>query len=148
MDKEKIIKAGKIASEAKKYARLIAKKGMPLLELAEKIETKIAELGGKPAFPVNLSINDIAAHYTPSHDDKTLASGLLKIDLGVHVDGWTADTAFSLDLENNEENKRLILVAELALKNASKTIRYGVNNNEIGKIIEETISTQSCASFI
>jgi len=148
MDKEKILQAGKIASEAKKYARIISKKGMPLLELAEKIEAKIEELGGKPAFPVNLSIDDVAAHYTPGHDDKAVAHGLLKIDLGVHIDGWTADTATSIDLENNEENKRLILASELALKEASKKIKFNVNNNEIGREIEETISSGEISPII
>src|SRR3989304_502867 len=148
LNKEKIFKAGKIASEAKKYARIISKKGMPLLELAEKIEAKIEELGGKPAFPVNLSIDDVAAHYTPGHDDKAVAHGLLKIDLGVHIDGWTADTATSIDLENNEENKRLILASELALKEASKKIKFNVNNNEIGREIEETISSGEISPII
>ena len=105
MDKEKIIKAGKIAAEAKIFARSLVKPGVSLLEIANKIEAKIIELGGKPAFPCILSINEIAAHYTPSYDDETKASGLLKVDLGVHVDGWIADTAFSLDLEGLEENK-------------------------------------------
>lgn len=148
LSKEKILKAGRIASDVKKYARTIAKKGTPLLELAEKIESKIVELGGKPAFPVNLSINDVAAHYTPSHDDKTTANGLLKIDLGVSVDGWIADTAFSLDLENNEENKRLILASDLALEAASKTIRLNVKNNQIGKEIEEAISSGEISPII
>src|SRR5437016_6337417 len=92
------VKAGKIAVETIAYAKTIVKKGTPLLELAEKIEAKIVALGGKPAFPVNLSINEIAAHYSPSYDDKTLASGLLKVDIGVHVEGFVADTAFSVDL--------------------------------------------------
>ncbi|MEX2016860.1 MAG: type II methionyl aminopeptidase [Candidatus Pacearchaeota archaeon] len=148
LNKQKIIQAGKIASEAKKYARTIAKKGTPLLDIAEKIEAKIEELGGKPAFPVNLSIDEVAAHYTPSHDDKTLAQGLLKIDIGVHIDGWVADTALSVDLENNEENKRLILVSELALKNASKIIKLNVKNSEIGKIIEESISSGEISPVI
>ena len=148
MNKEKILKAGKIASGAKKYARTIAKKGTTLLEIAEKIETKIIELGGKPAFPVNLSIDDVAAHYTPSYGDKTIAHGLLKIDLGIHVDGWIADTAFSIDLENNEENKRLILASELALKAASEKIKFNVNNNEIGKEIEEAISSGEISPII
>ena len=147
-DKEKILQAGKIASEVKKYARTIVKKGVPLLEIAEKIEAKIEQLGGKPAFPVNLSINDIAAHYTPNHDDKTIASGLLKVDFGVHVDGWVADTAFSIDLENNEENKRLILASELALEIASKTIKLGVTNSRIGKEIEESISSGEISHII
>src|SRR3989339_707888 len=55
LNKEKIIRAGKISSEVKAYARTIIKKGIPLLEIAEKIESKIIELGGKPAFPTNLS---------------------------------------------------------------------------------------------
>ena len=97
MDKNKIIKAGEIAYEVKKYARSIIKKDMLLLEIAELIEGKIKELGGEIAFPVNLSINDVAAHYTPNHNDETKANGLLKIDIGIHVDGWIADTAFSLD---------------------------------------------------
>src|SRR3990167_10978834 len=117
-DKEKILQAGKIASEARAYARTIIKRGVPVLEIAEKIEEKIEQLGARPAFPVNLSINSIAAHYTPSHDDKTLAHGLLKVDLGGHIDGWVADTAFSLDLENSEENKKLISASEKALENA------------------------------
>jgi len=106
--KEKIIKAGKIASEIKTWIKPQIKKGTLLVEIAEKIESKIIELGGKPAFPTNLSINEIAAHFTPSHEDKTVAEGLLKVDFGVHVDGFIADTAFSLDLENSAENKKLI----------------------------------------
>ena len=98
MSKEKIFRAGKIAAEAKEYARKIIKKGMFLLEIADKVEGKIIELGGKPGFPLNLSVNDEAAHYTPSYNDTKIAEGLLKVDLGVHVDGFIADTAFSFDL--------------------------------------------------
>jgi len=143
MDKQKIIQAGNIASQVKIYARTIIKKGTLLLEIAEKIETKILELGGKPAFPVNLSIDNIAAHYTPSHDDKALAHGLLKVDIGVHIDGWIADTAFSLDLENNEENKKLIIASEKALENALGLVKSqtSVGLKEIGKTIQKTIET-------
>ncbi|MEM3091475.1 MAG: type II methionyl aminopeptidase [Candidatus Pacearchaeota archaeon] len=138
-DKEKIIKAGKIASEVKKYAREIIKPGINLLEIAEAIETKINELGGKPAFPVNLSINNIAAHYTPNYDDKLLAYGLLKVDFGVHVDGWIADNSFSIDLENKEENKKLIKASEEALSSALKILRLNTPTNKIGQVISETI---------
>lgn len=164
LDKEKILKAGKITKETRDYAKTIVKKGVSLLEIAEKIETKIEDLGGKPAFPTNLSINEIAAHYTPSYDDKTLAHGLIKVDFGVHVDGWTADNSISFDLEGSEENKKLISAAEEALKNAIKLVEESVNNkkdgvgssnssssqgrvggedifaNEIGKVIESTIN--------
>ena len=99
-DIEQLKKAGQIARDAVAYARSIVKKDMLLLDIANVIETKIIELGGKPAFPVNLSINDIAAHATPAYDSAEKAYGLLKVDIGAHVDGWIADTAFSVDLEN------------------------------------------------
>ncbi|HOW36883.1 MAG TPA: type II methionyl aminopeptidase [Candidatus Pacearchaeota archaeon] len=145
---EKIIAAGKILSQTREYAKKFIKKGMPLLEIAEKIETKIVELGGKPAFPTNLSINDIAAHYTPSYNDETLAEGLLKIDLGAHIDGWVADGAFSIDLENKEENKKLIKASEDALKNAVVSVKKQELVGKVGKIIQETIESQKASPII
>ncbi len=138
MNKQSILKAGQISQEVKKYAKSFIKKDTPLLEIAEKIEDKIIELGGKPAFPTNTSINEVAAHYTPSHDDETKAHGLLKIDLGVHIDGWIADTAFSLDLENSEENKKLIEASKSALDNAIKLIKNSLGenaNNKNGSVV-------------
>jgi len=137
-EKDKTIQAGKIAAQVKEYAKGFIEPGMPLLEIAEKIEQQIKDLGGEPAFPTNLSINDIAAHYTPSHDDKTTAYGLLKVDIGVQIDGWIADTAFSLDLEESAENKNLIEVAKKALENAKSIIKAGISTDEIGKEIYRT----------
>ena len=93
-------------------------------------------------FPVNLSINDISAHYTPSHDDETKASGLLKVDIGVHIDGFIADTAFSLDLENSDLNKKLIEVSEKALQEAIKIAKPETEIWKIGEKIQETITEQ------
>jgi methionyl aminopeptidase len=138
---QKIIKAGKIAQEVKKYIRPLIKKGTPLLELAEKIEKKIFELKGKPAFPTNLSINEIAAHFTPSYNDETLAHGLIKVDLGVSIDGFISDTAFSVDLENSNENKKLIEASEKALEEAEKTIKKDVTIGAIGKSIQKAIES-------
>lgn len=139
MEKEKIIKAGKIAKEVVDYARGLIKPGMKLLEIAEKIDAKILELGGKPAFPVNLSVNEIAAHSTPAWNDTDVAKGLLKVDVGVHVDGWCADTAFSIDLDNDDKNKKLIQAAESGLKKALELFDLGVRLNEIGGVIEREI---------
>ena len=157
MNKEKILKAGRIASEVRKYAKTITKKDIPLLEIAEKIEAKIEELGGKSAFPVNLSIDNISAHYTPSYDDKTLASDLLKVDFGVHIDGWIADNAFSVDLENSEENKKLIQASKDALDNAIKLITEkgvvrgvvaDISTDETGDIISKTIESYGFSPII
>jgi len=136
---EKLIEAGKIAKQAVIYAKSIIKPSMSLFEIAEKIEAKIIELGAKPAFPVNLSINEIAAHSTPLYNETSVASGLLKVDIGAQIDGFVADTAISLDLESDEENKNLIKITETALNSAVKIINSSTSLNEIGKIIEKTI---------
>lgn len=148
MDKKKIIQAGKIASEVKEWIKPQIKKDVLLLEIAEKIEKKIIELGGKPAFPTNLSINNIAAHYTPSYNDENFAQGLLKVDFGVHVDGWISDTAFSLDLENSNENKKLIEASEKALENAIKILNKNVKTSEVGEVIQKTIESYEFSPII
>ena len=141
MDKKSIIEAGNIAKEIKEWIKPQIKKGIPLLEIAEKIENKIEELGGFPAFPVNLSINEQAAHYTPSHNDEKTAHGLLKVDFGVQIDGWIADTAFSVDLENSELNQKLIQASKHALENVEKNISSEITLGDMGKIIEDTINS-------
>ncbi|MEK6913669.1 MAG: type II methionyl aminopeptidase [Nanoarchaeota archaeon] len=146
--KEKILKAGEIGKKVREYAKTIVKKDILLIELAEKIESKIIELGGKPAFPTNLSINEIVAHYTPSYNDETKATGLLKVDMGVHIDGYIADFTFSVDLENNTENKKLIEASEKALKNAIQKAQNEKSLGEIGTAIQEAIESYGFSPFI
>ena len=148
MNKEKIIQAGEITKQVREWIKPQIKKDIPLLEIAEKIESKIIELKGTPAFPVNLSINEIAAHYTPSYNDENKSQGLLKIDFGVNIDGWLADTAFSIDLENSEENKKLIDASEKALENAIKKLKEATPINEIGKEIQETIEKNKFSPIV
>lgn len=145
---EKIKQAGKIAAQTVEYAKQMIKPGMKLLDIAEKIDAKILELGGRPAFPVNLSINEIAAHSTPSWNDEEIARGLLKVDLGVHVDGWCADTAFSLDMENDDENKGLIEAAEEALKSGLEIFDKGIKFREIGVAISDKIKARGFSPIV
>ncbi len=145
---KKLKKAGEIAKSAVEYARSLIKPGMKFFEIAEKIDEKIKSFGGSQAFPVNLSINEIAAHSTPVFNDEEVAKGLLKVDIGVSVDGYIADTAFSLDLENSEENKLLIKASEEALKNALKIVKKDIELCEIGKVIQKTISSYGFSPII
>ena len=138
-DIEKAKKSGKIASEALQYAKTLIKPGASLLEVTNKIEDKIKELGGEPAFPVQISMNDIAAHFCPASDDKTvLKDQLVKIDIGVHIDGFIGDNALTVDLSN--ENQDLVKASREAVDNALKIIKPGVKLREIGKVIHETIT--------
>jgi methionyl aminopeptidase len=115
---------------------------MLLVDIAEKIEGKIVELGGEVAFPVNLSIDDVAAHYTPKLKDDKKASGLLKVDIGVHVNGCICDIALSLDLSVDGKYKKLIEASENALKAAiemAKSHKEKTTLGEMGKEIETEI---------
>lgn len=131
-------KAGKIAAECLEFARKIARPGIKLLDLAEQVEAKIFALGARPAFPVNLSINNIAAHYAPLMDDRLILKDddLLKIDVGVHVNGCIGDTAITVGSKTD-----LIMASEKALENAIRICKPGIKLNEIGKEIESTINS-------
>ncbi|WP_430515100.1 type II methionyl aminopeptidase [Pyrococcus woesei] len=139
MDTEKLMKAGEIAKKVREKAIKLARPGMLLLELAESIEKMIMELGGKPAFPVNLSINEIAAHYTPYKGDTTVLKegDYLKIDVGVHIDGYIADTAVTVRVGMEEDE--LMEAAKEALNAAISVARAGVEIKELGKAIENEI---------
>jgi len=149
MDKEEIKKweeAGKYGYKIMQFARKTAKKDLLLVELAEKVEKEIEKLKVKSAFPINLSINEIAAHCSPQIGDEEICSRLLKIDLGVSVDGYLSDTASSLDFSDTEENKNLIKASEEALKKAIVSFKKDVSFSQIGKTIQETINSYGFAS--
>ncbi len=137
---EEFREAGKIGSKLREDSKKLVMVGTPLLDIAETIEGIIAEQGCRPAFPVNISINDIAAHYTPETDsEKTLdEKDVVKIDIGLSLNGAIADTAYTVDLSG--ENPKLVEASEKALENAIAAIKPGVKIGEIGEIIEKTIT--------
>ena len=144
MDKEilkKYKKAGKINQEAKVLARKLLKPGVKVLDLAEKVEKFIKEKGAGIAFPVNTSINDIAAHYTPDiNDTLTLKEGdLVKVDIGTHIDGYIGDSAFSVRL--GEKSDPLIQASKDALEQFIKTVRPGKTIDELSLLVEEVVTS-------
>jgi len=136
---ESFRKAGKMAARIRDESRSMIMVGESLLDIAETIEKMIADEGAKPAFPVNISINDLAAHYTPEVECQTTLGekDLVKIDLGIEINGALSDTAYTVDLSG--ENGQLVKASEDALAKAIATIRPGVTVGEIGGLIEETI---------
>lgn len=138
-DLEKIRKAGRIAAEALEYGKSLIKPGAKLLDVSEAVEKKIGELGGKPAFPAQISMDSIAAHYCADPDDKIVFDKqVCSLDVGVHVGGFIGDTAGTVDLSGEYTN--LVKASEEALKEAIKVVQIGVPVNEIGKVIQEVIS--------
>lgn len=147
MDKEvldKYILAGKIAAEVREESKKWVVVGKPLLELAEQIEAAIRKKGGEPAFPVNLSLNDISAHYTPAKNDETkiTSSDVIKVDIGVHVDGYIADTAYTVSFD--EKYNYLVDAVKAALDEALRMCTPGTNVADISAKIEETIKSHGC----
>jgi methionyl aminopeptidase len=147
---EKYMLAGKIAARTLKYATDITTQGKTLLDVTEKIEEKIISLGGEFAFPPQISLNDVAAHYCSPADDKTefKEDDVIKIDLGVHIDGYVADNAATVVIGNNEKLKLLAEASRAALNSAIKIVKPGVKVNEIGKAIEHEIKSRGFTPVI
>jgi len=134
--------AGKIAAEVRNETRGFVKEDMPIIDLCQKVESTIEKKGGKPAFPCNVSINEIAAHYTSPPKDKRLIpeNSIVKVDIGVHIDGYIADTAVTICF--NPEYESLVHTTEEALEKAIETLRPGLSISHFGSAIEKTISSR------
>src|SRR5438093_10838643 len=132
-------KSGLIIAKLRKEIPGIVKPGKPALKICVEIESMIRELGGKPAFPVNIGINEIAAHYTsPPGDTLTIPSGsIVKVDFGVHVNGYVTDTAVTVFYDPKFEP--MVRAADDALQNAIRAFKGGVKLSDIGRIIQTTI---------
>ncbi len=135
----KYLEAGRIAREVRDYSEKIVKPGASVLEVCSELERMIVEKGGSPAFPCNISINEVAAHYTPLHNDETTIppDAVVKIDLGVHIDGYIADTARTIDL--SDKHVLLLEASREALEKAIETLKPGIRAFELGLQIERVI---------
>lgn len=136
---ENFSKAGKIAASVIKEAQKLVVPGESVFDIAESLEKMIIDAGGKPGFPANISINEIAAHYTPEIGNASLIGerDLVKIDIGVHVKGCIGDTAITIDL--SDENGKLCEASIAALDAAVSCIKPGISVGEVGAAIEKEI---------
>lgn len=131
--------AGGIIAKLRKEVPDLVRPGKPALEICEELEQRIKTLGGEPAFPVNVGINEIAAHYTsPPGDTLTIPrASLVKVDFGVHVKGYLADTAVTVVFDPHFEP--MVLAADEALNSAIRAFRPGVKMSEVGRVIQTTV---------
>jgi methionyl aminopeptidase len=136
---EKFRQSGRILRETREEMRSQVKENMLIIDVCEQVEGLIRAKGGKPAFPCNVSINEVAAHYTaPPGDTSRIPEGsTVKVDLGVQLDGYVTDTAFTVSF--NPEGRAMANTAEQALKVAVENIHGEMSLNKIGSLIESTI---------
>jgi len=136
---EDYLKAGNIAGEVRENVRKTDWIGSTLAEICDYVESEIIKRGAKCAFPVNTSMNEIAAHYTAEpNDPKTVSdTDLVKIDLGVQINGYIADTAVTVNYDPQYD--QMVQTAEDALQNAMSMIKAGVKSKDVGRTIQKTI---------
>jgi methionyl aminopeptidase len=131
-------RAGQILSLVLAEARPRVELGASLLDVANFVEDAIRSKGAKPAFPCNISLDRNAAHYTPSPlDTARFGENMVKLDVGVHVDGYIADAAITIDLSGHD---KLVEASHAALQAALEIIGPGIDTAQIGKAIEEAIT--------
>src|SRR3989338_5008066 len=138
MDKEilqKIVTAGQIAAQVRREgAKKLAVPGTSFLEVMDYCEKRILELKGEIAW-AQMGVNDAAAHFCPAEDDTgTSKEGdVIKIDIGVHLDGWIADNAMTVIVGKSAEYKDLLKASQNAFKAAIKLVRPGCQLWELGE---------------
>lgn len=138
---EKHRQAGEVIRTVREESKELITEGAKLLDIAQTIEGKIKENGAEIAFPLNISVNEIAAHYSPPATDKTVLhkGDYVKVDIGCHIDGYIADTAYTIKVGEPEDD--LIKASRAGLEAALSMIKAGVKTGDIGKVIEEAITS-------
>jgi len=134
--------SGRILRETREEIKEFVRENMPIIEICERAENLIRKKGGKPAFPCNVSINEIAAHYTSPPDDtkRVPEKAIVKVDIGAHVDGYVTDTAVTVCFDPEYDD--LVETAERALEKAVESICAGMSTSKLGTIIESTIKSR------
>lgn len=142
MDEKKLklaMEVGKASQDAIVAASKLVKPGVKLIDVAEAAEKALKSGGFGLAFPLNLSQNERAAHYSPSFEDQSVFSenDIVKIDFGAEKNGALGDGALTIDLSG--KHGKMIAAAELALDNAISMVKAGVEVRKIGAEIERTV---------
>src|SRR5688572_17875871 len=136
------LKAGQVAAEALQHGKALCRPGARLVDVVAAVEDRIRATGLGLAFPCTLSLNQVAAHYTPTHDDKSvLAEGdLVKIDCGAELNGALSDNALTVDVGagSSGNHRRLIEASEACLKEAISILGPNVDLGTVGAAIELT----------
>ena len=144
---EALLEAGKIAAKVRDTTLAEIEPGMKVEYICDIVNQRVKELGGKMAFPCNVDIDHVAAHYCAPLNDRTVIPerSIVKLDVGVHVDGYIADTARTVSFD--PELDYLVEAAQAGLNAAINIIRPGIRANEIGAAIEEAIKRHGAKSI-
>lgn len=137
------VQAGEVSSKAREMGISMIAPGVKYLDVAEEVTDYILENADGLAFPVNISVNEIAAHYSPTHDDplEFRVGDLVKFDVGAQVDGYIGDTAKTVEVGSGNWTS-MIEAAEEGLHQALGLMRPGVNIGRVGEVVQKTIESR------
>lgn len=140
-DTEDWLRAGKIGQDALLYGKELLQVGASARDVLQSVERFIRERGAMPAFPAQVSRNEIAAHFCPTKADNPVFAkdDVVTMDVGVHVNGAIADNAVTVDLSDDARHKEHIQASRQACLKASRMVKDGMQVCEVGQVIEETI---------
>ncbi|GLB35807.1 putative cotranslationally removes the N-terminal methionine from nascent proteins [Lyophyllum shimeji] len=144
---QSIRRAAEVHRQVRQYARKTIRPGMTMMEIAENIEAgtrALVEENGLEAgvgFPTGVSLNNCAAHYTPNAGDTTVLQqgDVLKVDIGVHVKGRIADSAFTLTFDHAYD--KLLEAVKAATDTGIREAGIDVRLGELGGLIQETMES-------
>jgi len=127
--------SGKITSEVKSLVPKEVRPGVSFLEVCDFVRREVESRGGRLAFPTGIGVNQVTAHYAPLDGDASVfkEDDLVKVDFGVHVDGYVTDT--SVTVTYNPEYNLLLEATQRALDVAIESARRETRTGEIGRVI-------------
>jgi len=127
--------SGRIVREVKPIVQSAVRPGVSYLDVCDIVRKEVESRGGRLAFPTGIGVNDVTAHYAPQEGDESVfgESDLVKVDFGVHVEGYVTDTSVSVTL--NPDFNLLLEATQRALDVAIATARREPRTGEIGREI-------------
>ena len=145
--------AAEVHRQTRSWVRSYAQPGTSLSTLASGIDDSIRSLLSNPGvetesalksgigFPTGLSVNEIVAHWTPTpgkQDVLLKQSDVLKVDFGVHVNGWIVDSAFTLSWDPVYDAllEGVRAATEAGIKEAGPDIRITAVTSAIQEVME------------
>lgn len=105
------------------------------------------------AFPTCLSMNNCICHFSPSKNDADYVlkeDDLVKIDVGVHIDGFIAVVAHTIVVGSSAEKKvtgrkaDVILAAYLASQAALRLLSPGNGNYKVTEAVQKISESYKC----
>ncbi len=134
------VRAGQVAAKALREGAALCTPGRPVIEVVQAIEASVQSQGLGMAFPATASLNECAAHWTPTHDDtRVLEDGdLVKLDCGAELNGALSDNAMTVEVGNGNLHTELIETAKACLEEAVSIIGPNCNLGDVGAAIELT----------